>query len=99
MICLYKKNNNPLTGIGTIDNKVSAFLIVNYAGVAQLVEHRFCKPAVKGSSPFASFTLFLNIIDFYGGVPEWPKGTGCKPVGVSLRRFKSSPAHKIYRKS
>ena len=24
------------------------------AGVAQLVEHRFCKPAVAGSSPFAS---------------------------------------------
>lgn len=24
-----------------------------------------------------------------GRVPEWPKGTGCKPVGVSLRRFKS----------
>lgn len=24
-----------------------------------------------------------------GRVPEWPKGTGCKPVGVSLRRFES----------
>ena len=28
-----------------------------------------------------------------GEVPEWPKGTGCKPVGVSLRRFESSPPH------
>ena len=26
-------------------------------------------------------------------MPEWPKGTGCKPVGICLRRFKSSPAH------
>ena len=28
-----------------------------------------------------------------GEVPEWPKGTGCKPVGLCLRRFKSSPLH------
>ncbi len=25
-------------------------------------------------------------------MPEWLKGTGCKPVGVSLRWFESSPA-------
>jgi hypothetical protein len=28
-----------------------------------------------------------------GQVPERSNGTGCKPVGASLRRFKSSPAH------
>ena len=27
------------------------------AGLAQLVEHRFCKPAVVGSSPIASSSL------------------------------------------
>ena len=27
---------------------------VAFAGVAQLVEHRFCKPAVVGSNPIAS---------------------------------------------
>ena len=27
-----------------------------------------------------------------GSVPEWLKGTGCKPVGVSLRWFESTPA-------
>jgi hypothetical protein len=27
-----------------------------------------------------------------GRVPEWLKGTGCKPVGVSLRWFESSRA-------
>ena len=26
-------------------------------------------------------------------MPEWLKGTGCKPVGVSLRWFESNPAH------
>jgi hypothetical protein len=31
-----------------------------------------------------------------GSVPEWLKGTGCKPVGESLRWFESNPAH--YRK-
>ena len=28
-----------------------------------------------------------------GSVPEWPKGTGCKPVGLCLRWFKSNSAH------
>ena len=28
-----------------------------------------------------------------GGVPEWLKGTGCKPVGSGLRRFESYPLH------
>ena len=31
----------------------------------------------------------------YGEVPKWPKGMGCKPIGASLRRFKSSPPHHI----
>ena len=30
---------------------------------------------------------------YFGSVPEWLKGTGCKPVGVSLRWFESTPAH------
>ena len=30
---------------------------------------------------------------YAGRVPKWPKGTGCKPVGVRLRRFESSRAH------
>ena len=28
-----------------------------------------------------------------GRIPKWPKGTGCKPVGVFLRRFESCSAH------
>lgn len=31
-----------------------------------------------------------------GRVPEWPKGTGCKPVGVSLRRFESFRAQSCF---
>ena len=27
-----------------------------------------------------------------GSVPEWTKGMGCKPIGVSLRWFDSNPA-------
>ena len=30
-----------------------------------------------------------------GGVPEWLKGTGCKPVGARLRRFESYPLHHV----
>ncbi len=29
---------------------------------------------------------------------EWPKETGCKPVGESLRRFESFPAHAKFRR-
>ena len=28
-----------------------------------------------------------------GGLPEWPKGAGCKPAGVRLRWFKSNTHH------
>ena len=28
-----------------------------------------------------------------GEVPEWPKGAGCKPAGLCLRRFESFPLH------
>jgi hypothetical protein len=40
---------------------------------------------------------YENIIHllFRGSVPEWLKGTGCKPVGESLRWFESSPAHYV----
>ena len=58
--------------------------ITTFAGVAQLVEQLTCNQQVAGSSPIASSS---------GGVPEWPKGTDCKSVGVRLRRFKSSPLH------
>ena len=39
-------------------------------------------------------------MDFFvlrGGVPEWLKGTGCKPVGVRLRWFESNPLHQVFR--
>ncbi len=42
------------------------------AGVAQLAEQRFCKPRVVGSSPTIGSTAL------FGGMPEWPKGPGCK---------------------
>ena len=31
-----------------------------------------------------------------GGVPEWLKGTGCKPVGVRLRWFESNLLHQLF---
>ena len=34
-----------------------------------------------------------------GSVPEWPKGTGCKPVALPLRWFESNPAHPALRAS
>ena len=62
------------------------------AGVAQLVEHLFCKQAVAGSSPFAS--SFENPRKI-GGLPERPMGAGCKPVDLGLRWFESITLHQF----
>src|SRR5690606_26424320 len=43
-------------------------------------------PVVQRRSPTA---IVINP----GSVPEWPKGTDCKPVDLRLRRFESFPAH------
>ena len=45
-----------------------------------MVERLICNQGVAGSSPIASSS---EAIFSFGGVPEWPKGTGCKPVGVA----------------
>ncbi len=67
------------------------------AGVAQLVEHLFCKQAVRGSSPLPSSKSKQSSITIettlFGGLPEWPMGAGCKPAGVSLRWFESNTLH------
>ena len=42
-------------------------------------------PTARGAEPV--------VFQVRGSVPERPKGTGCKPVGLCLRRFKSFSAH------
>ena len=54
-----------------------------FAGVAQLVEQRFCKPRVVRSIRIASF----------GQIPKWSTGTDCKSVAHALRGFESFSAH------
>ena len=49
------------------------------ASVAQLVELLICNQWVGGSSPSAGSKV--NDFVYYGGVPEWSKGTDCKSVG------------------
>ncbi len=60
------------------------------AGVAQLVEQRFCKPPVVGSSPITSSVLFFIEC---GEIPERPNGADCKSVVFRLRRFESCSPH------
>lgn len=62
------------------------------AGLAQLVEQRFCKPQVVGSNPIASSIFFK------GEVAERSKATDCKSVGVYLRWFESISRHHRLRK-
>ena len=48
---------------------------------SSMAERLICNQQVAGSSPIASSreAYFFQS----GEVPEWPKGTGCKPVGVA----------------
>ena len=72
---------------------------VEHAGVAQSVEHLFCKQAARGSSPLASSTTTKGngrkerAFKVFGGLPEWPMGAGCKPAGLCLRWFESNTLH------
>ena len=59
------------------------------AGVAQLAEHLFCKQVVGGSSPPASSILFGTRP---GGLPERPKGAGCKPAGIAYVGSNPTPS-------
>ena len=75
-------------------------LKAHFAGVAQLVEQLICNQQVTGSSPVASTTVPDGSrwkSETLGGMPEWPKGTGCKPVGVRLRWFESTRPHHFMR--
>ena len=47
--------------------------IILHGILAQLGEHLPYKQGVTGSSPVGPI--------FYGGIPEWPKGTDCKSAG------------------
>ena len=58
------------------------------AGVAQLAEHLFCKQAVGGSSPPASSIFSVHL----GGLPERPKGAGCKPAGIAYVGSNPTPS-------
>ncbi len=54
-----------------------------------------CTAVERGRSAEYSLRLVVptEIPDPSGRIPKWPKGTGCKPVGVRLRRFESCSAH------
>ncbi len=48
---------------------------------SSMVERLICNQQVAGSSPIASSRQGYSCES--GEVPEWPKGTGCKPVGAA----------------
>ena len=75
------------------NRKTPVFRILDFFGVAELLP---CLDVDK-LNPFPvsrTFVLPPTCI-FQGGVPEWLKGTGCKPVGVRLRWFESNPLHHL----
>jgi hypothetical protein len=42
--------------------------VSGYAGVAQLAEHRFCKPGVRGSSPLSGFDRRATVGRLHSGI-------------------------------
>ncbi len=48
--------------------------------MAQLAEQLICNQQVIGSSPI----IGLVMLNKYGGIPEWPKGTDCKSAGYAF---------------
>ena len=55
-------------------------LFITSADVAQLAEQLICNQQVIGSSPIIG--LIMN--NYYGGIPEWPKGADCKSVSCAF---------------
>jgi hypothetical protein len=59
------------------------FFGLKHAGVAQLVEQLICNQQVGGSTPFTSSKVERDGLIIRGGLPEWLKGAGCKPAGLT----------------
>ena len=64
------------------------------ASIAQLVEQRFCKPSVVGSTPATGSEIDL-LIEF-GEIPKRPTGADCNSADLCLRRFESYSPHLIF---
>ena len=59
-----------------------------WAGVAQLVEQRFCKPQVVGSSPFSSSTFPLSVR--MRDLERYPSGQRDQTVNLAAYAFEGS---------
>ena len=57
--------------------------IQKWAGLAQLVEHRFCKPTVVGSSPITS-SIYLVMARFPSGQREQTVNLPAMPSKVRV---------------
>ena len=68
----------------------SSDIISRYADVAQLAEQLTCNQQVIGSSPIIG--LQLNMVVYFGWVPEWPKGADCKSVIDDFEGSNPSPS-------
>lgn len=55
-----QQTKESVLGVSSLEETVRAEICA-HAGVAQLVEHRFCKPEVRGSSPLASSGLAFGL--------------------------------------
>ena len=80
---------------GTSGPMADGSFINSLASVAQLVELLICNQWVGGSSPSAGSSVDSW---FYGGVPEWSKGTDCKSVGEAFGGSNPPPTTTVFGK-
>lgn len=64
-----------------------------HAEAARGYEAGAAPPVLNLARDRPTFTGLTDSDSNQGRVPEWLKGAGCKPAGVSLRGFESLPAH------
>ena len=54
-------------------------------GCESVRSRRSCRPRADDEDVKALHDHEATMLTLLGGVPEWPKGTGCKPVGSAFR--------------
>ncbi len=81
------------------DDIVRNFTASSVAGVAQLAEHRFCKPKVVSSTLTASSAAPVAVtpggrarpLEARGWIPKWLKGPDCKSGGTAFAGSNPAP--------
>ena len=83
--------HRPFTAVSRVRFPYGSYsFLLNFAGLAQLVEHLNRNQRVEGSTPLAGMYLVVRLIEkiiLFGGVAKWLNAADCKsaPSGSAVR--------------